>query len=264
MKKALAIIVLVLVVGCYDSHKEPSGNAPIDTAKSALGDLRTFCNGQSVDITTNVVVVGRVTTSDEAGNFHRSFFVEDSTGGIEVMAGAYDLHRKYPQGTKLSIALCDCRIGFTNGVMQVGLRPESFSSYEVGYFMSDVLMDKHIRRSNDRMETEPALVTLAELDENRCGRLVRIAGLKYEPEAEAMAVEPSEPQMAGYNRFTDKRGNAVYTFVRNDADFADMPLPTQPTAICGIVLHGNVPNAGAQYIVKPRNSDDYETDNSNR
>ncbi len=255
--KPIYIALVLLAVGCYDNHSERSGSAPLEAATTTIGSLRTLCNGQTVDITADVVIVGRVTATDTADNFHRSFFVEDSTGGIEIMAGNYQIHRKYPQGTALSVSLNGCRTAFSDGAMQIGLRPESYSSYEVAYFMSDVLLDKHIRRSDDRKEPTPILLAIASLDDSMCGRLVRIDGLQYSP-ADG-ADENSEPQMAGYNRFTDSAGNAVYTFVRDDADFADAPLPLGKTAVCGILLHGTIPDAGGQFIIKPRTSTDYET-----
>ena len=263
MRIRLPIIFIFFAVGCYDSHTAPASEPTIEPATTTIGSLRTICKGQSLDITTDAVVVGRITTSDRADNFHRSFFVEDSTGGIEVMAGEYDLWRKYPQGTDISIALNHCRIGFSDGAMQVGLRPESYSRYEVAYFMSDVLMDKHIRRGDDRTDAVPTLVTIPELDESLCGRLVRICGLTHSPDT--ASDEPTvEAQMGGYNRFTDTAGNAVHTFVRESASFATKPLPTHEVAICGILLYANVPDAGRQYIIKPRSSDDYETPRDRR
>ena len=255
--KPIYIALALLAVGCYDSHSERSGSAPLEAATTTIAALRTLCNGQTIDITADVVIVGRVTATDAADNFHRTFFVEDSTGGIEVMAGTYNIWRKYPQGTALSLSLNGCRTAFSDGVMQVGLQPESYSSYEVAYFMSDVLLDSHIRRSDDRAEPMPTVVTIATLDDSLCGRLVRIDGLKYSP-ADG-AEENAAPQMIGYNRFTDSAGNTVYTFVRDDADFASKPLPLGETAVCGILLHGNVPDAGRQFIIKPRTEADYES-----
>lgn len=257
------IAIALLATGCYDAHTAPAAEPTIEPATTTIGSLRTICNGQSLDITTDAVVVGRITTSDRADNFHRSFFVEDSTGSIEVMAGEYDLWRKYPQGTDISIALNHCRIGFSDGAMQVGLRPESYSYHEVAYFMSDVLMDKHIRRGNDRTEAVPNTMTIATLCDEWCGRLVRICELTHSPDT--ASDEPTvKAQMGGYNRFTDPAGNAVHTFVREGASFATKPLPTHEVAICGILLYANVPDAGRQYIIKPRSSDDYETPRDRR
>lgn len=262
--KYIAVALCTLfATACYDSARLPHDDVPLPSATTTIADLRRLCNGKSIDIEADVVVVGRVSTTDAEGNFSRSFFVDDGTGGIEIMAGTYDLYRKYPQGVQVAIALNGCRTGFTDGAMQAGLRPESYAAYEVGYFMSDVLLDSHIQRGTDRAEITPTSIAIDALDPAWCGRLVRIEGVKYAPDPE-QATEPAEPQMVGYNRFTDSAGNTVYTFVRDGADFAATPLPTAPLALCGIVLRGNVPNAGICYIIKPRTSADYEILDSNR
>ena len=261
----IAVAALALG-GCYDTHRTPSDDAPIAAATTTIGEIRRLCNGHSVDVATNAVVVGRVTTTDAAGNFNRSLFVEDDTGGIEIMAGTYDLCRKYPQGVKLAVLLNGCRVGFTDGALQTGLRPEPYASYTVGYFMAEPVIDRHLQRSNDRIDIDPATISLDEADETLCGRLVRIEGLTYTPlpsDTEANA-DTALPTMAGYNRFIDTMGRTVYTFVRDYADFADEPLPCDEIAVTGILLYGAVPNDGKQYIVKPRTASDYEIGNNNR
>ncbi|MGN0007665.1 MAG: DUF5689 domain-containing protein [Alistipes sp.] len=268
MKARACIYIAVAALasgGCYDTHRTPSDDAPIAAATTTIGKIRRLCNGHSVDVATDAVVVGRVTTTDAAGNFNRSLFVEDDTGGIEIMAGTYDLCRKYPQGVKLAVLLNGCRVGFTDGVLQTGLQPEPYASYTVGYFMAEPVIDRHVQRSNDRTEIAPATISLDETDESLCGRLVRIAGLKYAPIASATDenTDTALPTMAGYNRFIDAMGRTVYTFVRDYADFADEPLPLDEIAVTGILLYGTVPNDSKQYIVKPRTASDYETCNNN-
>lgn len=262
-KYIVAALCALIAVACYDSARLPHTDAQLPSATTTIAEVRRLCNGKSVDIETDVVVVGRVSTTDAEGNFSRSFFVEDSTGGIEIMAGSYDLYRKYPQGVQVALALNGCRVGFTDGAMQAGLRPEPYATYEVGYFMSDVLLDSHIQRSTERGKIAPTSIAIAALDPSWCGRLVRIEGVKYAPNPE-QPTEPNDAQMVGYNRFTDSAGNAIYTFVGDDADFATKPLPTASLALCGIVLRGNVPNAGTCYIIKPRTSADYEVLDSHR
>ena len=262
-KYIAAALCALLAVACYDSARLPHDDAQLPSATTTITDLRRLCNSKSIDIETDVVVVGRVSTTDVEGNFSRSFFVEDSTGGIEIMAGTYDLYRKYPQGVQVALALNGCRVGFTDGAMQAGLRPEPYAAYEVGYFMSEVLLDSHIQRSATREKITPTTIAIDALNPDWCGRLVRVEGVKYTPDPK-QPTEPSDAQMTGYNRFTDSTGNAVYTFVRDDASFADKPLPTAPLALCGILSYGNVPNAGSCYIIKPRTSADYEISDSHR
>lgn len=246
-------IAALAAVGCYDCFNDNTAKttAP-DPATITVAELRRLCNDTGTDITANAVIAGRVTTSDEAGNFSRTFFVEDSTGGAEIMAGTYDIHNKYPLGATVSVNIAGCTVAFEDGAMQIGLKPKPYSQRSVEYFMTDVLLDKHIIRGGELSEIVPAAITVADTD--LCGRLVKIDRLRHTPN--------DGGTFAGYRRFVAQDGSEIYSYVREYADFADEEIPDGEVSLCGILLYGRVAGIGDRFIVKPRSRNDCTTSDS--
>ena len=91
-----SLLLLFSNISCdYDQFDPPNsepGSVPVTTMDIAT--LRAFYQDDPVWVVgqRSVVVSGYVTTSDQAGNFYRSFFIEDETGAVEIRAGLYDLY----------------------------------------------------------------------------------------------------------------------------------------------------------------------------
>ena len=255
MNKLRPILIAAIAsatVGCYDTFDDRATNPTPEPATITVAELRRLCNGTSTDISANAVIAGRVTTSDEAGNFSRTFFVEDSTGGAEIMAGTYDIHNKYPLGATVSVNLAGCTAAFENGALQIGLKPKSYSQRQVEYFMTDVLLDKHIIRGSELSEVVPTAITVADTD--LCGRLVKIDRLRHTPN------DPADGRtFAGYRKFVAQDGSEIYSYVREYADFADEEIPDGEVSLCGILLYGRVTGIGDRFIVKPSSRNDCTT-----
>ena len=94
----------------------------------------------------------------------------------------------------------------------------------------------------------PAPLAIPALTESRCGTLVRIAGVRYTPE------DLSAATWAGYKRFTDADGNAVYTYVRRYARFADAEVPAGTVSLTGILQYDAA--GDGRYILKLRDEND--------
>lgn len=245
-------ITALAAVGCHDTFDDRAANPTPEPATVTVAELRRLCNGSGADITANAVIAGRVTTSDEAGNFSRTFFVEDSTGGAEIMAGTYDIHNKYPLGATVSVNLAGCTVAFEDGTMQIGLKPKPYSQRPVEYFMTDVILDKHIIRGGKLSEVIPTAITVANAD--FCGRLVRIDRLRHTP--------TDGGTFAGYRRFVAQDDSEIYSYVREYAAFADEEIPDGEVSLCGILLYGRVAGIGDRFIVKPRSRNDCTTSDS--
>lgn len=245
-------ITALAAVGCHDTFDDRAANPAPEPATVTVAELRRLCNGTGADITANAVIAGRVTTSDDAGNFSRTFFVEDSTGGAEIMAGTYDIHNKYPLGATVSVNLAGCTVAFEDGAMQIGLKPKPYSQRPVEYFMTDVILDKHIIRGGELSEVVPTAITVADTD--LCGRLVRIDRLRHTP--------ADGGSFADYRRFVAQDGSEIYSYVREYADFADEEIPSGEVSLCGILLYGRVAGIGDRFIVKPRSRNDCTTSDS--
>ena len=82
----ILFVVTLLVVGCdYDRFAPIEPREEVEWVPNAeLSDVR-HSFAVATTIREDMVISGRVITSDEGGNFYRTLVVEDATGTLELM-----------------------------------------------------------------------------------------------------------------------------------------------------------------------------------
>jgi hypothetical protein len=223
-----------------------------------LGELREFYTGASLTISDDIIVSGRVVSSDVAGNFYNTLFIEDGTGAVEIMAGMPDLDATYRPGQRIVVRARGLAVGWSNGAMQFGLPPEAGSGFQTGYFYHPVVARRYISRVRDVEEVAPVETNVAELSTEMCGRLVTLRDLYLDPEESSATWAVTEPTpTTGYRKFyTTYRRDSVTVLTSGYATFADMPLPTEPVTLTGILLYGKGNSGRNHYLLKMRNEKD--------
>ncbi len=238
-----------LLGGCYDSgFSERDDGAAAEPATSTIRELCELYQGTPFVVGSDVVVSGRVTTSDSAGNFFRTFCIEQDGAGIEVMAGVDHLHNDYPVGCRVTLRLKGLALGQSYGVLQAGRTPAAGSGFATDYLGSKPALDAAVTRNGKELTPlSPTLLTLAEVTPAHCGTLVQIGGLRYDPD------ELGAATWAGYKRFTDASGAEIYTYVRSYAGFADKEVPIMSCTLRGILQRDAT---GNRFILKLRDEGD--------
>ena len=251
MIKRLFFLLLLCCTSCYDSSFTTTDadreGVPTTTTLHTIGEG--IQEGERMTITNDLVVEGRVTTSDRSSNFYRTFCIESNGAAAEIMAGIDALHNDYPEGARIVVSLKGLAVGRRLGVLQIGRPTESGSYYPTDYLGSKATLDRYCTRTTSPLTPiEPARKALSELTLADCGRLIRIENLHHAPE------EISENCWKGYQRFADADGAAIYTYVRDYADFANQPLPTGTCTLIGILQYTS--GSGGRYLLKLRDETD--------
>lgn len=142
----------LLLGGCYDSDfrtkGSPSQPAAVTTTIARFNGALVV---QTPVITGDIVLSGVVTTSDEAGNFYRTFCIEEAGAGLEVMAGIDQLHNDFPVGCRVTLHLRGLAAGRSRGVVQIGRDPAPGSGYTTDYIGSKPALDAHVERCDDAL-----------------------------------------------------------------------------------------------------------------
>lgn len=246
--KPLLPLLLLLFSSCYDRHSDSPTEPFAVEANAKIEVLRQLCTNGCYNIVSNIVCVGRVTTSDREGNFYRSMFVEDETGAIEIKLGTYNIEAQYPVGLNVALRLNGCAVMFENDILQVGLPPQSFDSAPREFEAQEVI-DQHIVRSNSVEKIAPLVLDIPSLDTSLCGRFVRISDLIFVP--------PTDNSNNGYLHFIDNEENSIFAYISPYANLSNMDMPTTPAAIQGILYYESVGGGmGRQFVIKPRFADD--------
>lgn len=169
-----------------------------ETKQPNSDNLRTWCWEVSEDLW----IKGRITTSDRSGNFYKSFYIQDDANGpgIEIKVGRTSLHNDYKVGQMVYISLDGLSVGeygFKSGkyggqgTIQIGLKDPQKTKYSTSYIEHQYIIDGHIFRGDvsDIQAISPRKIsslpgkTDCQATSTSVGALVTISGLKYANES---------------------------------------------------------------------------------
>lgn len=137
-------------------------------------------------------ISGTVSTTDQPGNFYKSFYIQDATGGIEIKIGKNGLYNDYLPGQHIYVDLNGLTIGSYgansdgNGMVQIGFSDPS-GSYETSYLEVPILIDQHVKTGAVEGLVSPEVLTEAQLPKptdtqatnHALGKLVTVKNLRY-------------------------------------------------------------------------------------
>lgn len=133
------------------------------TANTTIASLAAMYSvGNPVRIQDDIIVAGRVSSSDAAGNFYRSIYIQDATGGIEVKIGKTSLYSDYKEGQMIYVDMNGLVLGMYgyksgnyggNGMVQIGLEDKS-GEYETSYMDIQPVIDANVFRGSPK-DLEP-------------------------------------------------------------------------------------------------------------
>lgn len=178
--------------GDYD---KPEVDQPVEmTPTHTIGELAAmYQTGHPWTIDQNIIVSGIVSTTDRYGNFYKSFYIQDETGGMEIKLGKNGLYNDYLPGQRIYVDCRDLELGmygyksgYGNGMVQIGFKDPS-GDYETSYIESSLLIDTHVFKGKVDGEVEPIVIDAADLPTSSdtqstnhyVGKLVTIKNLYY-------------------------------------------------------------------------------------
>ena len=260
MRLLVAISFMLLVVGCHNGEDIALQSVTLPEATTTIAKLRSYASShKAVTIQNQVVVKGRITSSDRSGNFYRSMTVEDATGGLELLIAQYNLDALYPEGLEVALVLQGCAMQCRYGVLQVGAPAPSYESFGVCEIETRQRVDEVVVRSLDAEPIAPKRRRVGELKEDDCGTLVRIDSLVLVASTSVDTLASEGLDMACWQRyamFRDSRGDTLVVYTSEYADYALTPIPLDSLSITGIVQYGQYPSRGDYYQIKMRYAQD--------
>lgn len=178
-------------------YEDPAVDQPVNMeANCTIGELAAmYETGKPWTIDRNLVISGIVSTTDKYGNFYKSFYIQDETGGIELKLGKNGLYNDYLPGQRIYVSCRDLELGMYgykagsgNGMVQIGYSDPS-GSYETSYLESSLLIDTHVFKGEVEGEVEPVVLEPSDLPGSKdiqgtascpyLGKLVTIRNLWY-------------------------------------------------------------------------------------
>ena len=259
MRLLLAILCFMLV-GCYNASDEPRIETNLPLKTTTIANLKKQIVGTHASlIEEDVVVVGRVISSDRDMNFYRSIVVDDGTAALEVMMGITPIFGDYPEGLMVALRLEGCYAAYQRGVLAVGARAEEYEGYDVGYLTSRQAVDRVVVRSTDVAVQSPHRRSIAELRFENCGDLVRIDGVRLvaSTSVDTLAGETlHDACWRGYALFKSAEGDSIAVYTRDYARFAESAIPLEEVALTGVLEWAKYNGGRECYQLKMRYEED--------
>ena len=262
MKKILIFTVAFLsLVSCQSLKEEfqpvftgeydkPAVNKPVTMAAThTIKELASkYETGKPWTIDENIVISGIVSTTDRYGNFYKSFYIQDETGGMEIKLGKNGLYNDYLPGQRIYVDCNGLELGMYgykdnsgNGMVQIGFNNGGDDTYETSYIESSILIDTHVFKGEIEGEVEPVVIDADDLPgandtqatNQYIGKLVTIKNLyytwydtKYEELQEAFALlylDSNQDKKASKNRiFISGEDTGITTWAMSETKMDEL------------------------------------------
>lgn len=132
MNKLFKLTTVVLMVAtaisfsaCKKNFDNPPGAADpaivANTTIQTLKAMHTSAGAYDV-ITSDIIISGVVVADDKSGNFYKQLYIQDATGGLQILLDANSLYGSYPVGRKIFIKCKGLCISDYNKTMELGIK----------------------------------------------------------------------------------------------------------------------------------------------
>tara|TARA_R110002111_G_scaffold252638_2_gene317595 strand:- start:6340 stop:7824 length:1485 start_codon:yes stop_codon:yes gene_type:complete len=217
----------------------------------SIGELKdiytTYENAQTgfdydkfLQITSNIVVKGYVSSSDETGNFYKEFYIQDSpenpTAAIGVILNQADSYNQFNKGREVYIRLMDMYIGQTSSdIIAIGGKP---NDDEVGQFTGNQI-PQQLFRSNVTEAITALELNMTDINSSHIGMFVKINNTEFPTNLQGQPYGDSSEDFDTQRTVQACEGFEYSNFILETSSFANfynVPLPTQNGgSISGII-----------------------------
>ncbi len=253
LKTILSVMLLGLAaVSCNDNFDTPPMVAPVaqDKPNTTIAEFKAKYWQDAPNyidtVKEDLVIHGRVVSSDASGNIYKSLYIQDETGALTISINANSLYNTYRVGQEIVIPLKDMYVGKYNGQQQLGY-PAYYESGNVweATFMSLELFKAHAQLNGmpDPSDIDTVACSIADLKHDAeslrkwQGRLVRFDGVKFQ-DADGDKTFAEDGSTTNRN-IVDENGNSLVLRNSNYATFRTSILPTGQGSVVGVLSYYN-------------------------
>ena len=191
----------------------------------------------------DVVIKGRVISSDKTGNIFKTLYIADETGALSVSIDSYDLYQTYPLGQEIVINMTGAGIGKYAGLQQMGAESEYNGTPETGRMSLSAFKSRTtVVGTADESKVVAVTTTIdvinaakpAEALRQWQNQLVKLENVSF--------VEAGQPYAGSTNTnrtLKDAAGNEIIVRNSSYATFKNATLPSGNGTVTGILGYFN-------------------------
>jgi hypothetical protein len=168
MTAVILVVTTITFIGCKKNFDNPPGAAdPAIVANTSIKDLKALhvTAGAYDIITSDLIISGIVVADDESGNIYKQLYVQDATGGLQILLDANSLYGTYPVGRRVFIKCKDLCISDYNGTMELGVKATVAGLPSIEGIPAN-LISKYVVGGSINNPVTPILVTQSQLGTN--------------------------------------------------------------------------------------------------
>lgn len=174
------LTVAMLAAGCSKEFDDPKHFEPVKlTPTMTIKAFKALYTGTPTEIQDDVIIGGKIISTDRNGNIYRSFYIQDETGGLEVKIGKTGLYNLYHEGQTIYIKARHLVLGTYGGTVNLGSKDPT-GQYQTSYIDTDYRINQTIFRGEYGAPVTPRVITsYSQLTPDMNGTLVEIRGAIY-------------------------------------------------------------------------------------
>ncbi len=187
--KLVIAVILVASIGTFSACKKtfdnpPGASDPAIVANKTIKDLKAMHTtaGAYDVINTDIIISGVVVADDKSGNFYKQLYIQDSTGGLQILLDANSLYGTYPVGRRIFIRCNGLCISDYNGTMELGVKALIAGSPSLEGIPSNII-SRYVVGGSLNNPVVPTVVTLGQLttgmQDKYLGSLIKLEGFAF-------------------------------------------------------------------------------------
>ncbi len=235
ISRILFFLMVLLLSGCDSSSL--TYEEPIPEHYCTIADLKSRCTSQSVRITEDIAIVGRVVGNDRYGEFSRLLVLEDASGGITVAVDHTDTADDYPFGAMLAVYCNGLILNDYGGKIQLGDVP---NDYGTGCIAREQLR-RYLRVVEGEADMpDPHPITIAEVTRAHADTYVQFDDIYFVEEGNWCDTDPQTGHTLTTERLiADGAGNRFRVRTLGNCVYAKEPVPSGTGSLRGVIDYFN-------------------------
>jgi len=222
------------IIACnkkFDAPPAPSD--PNITPSNTIAELKAIhaTSGAYDVIDQDITVAGIVVANDSSGNFYKQLFIQDASGGLQILIDAYSLYTSFPIGRKVYLKCKGLCISDDHGMMEIGVKTSSGGVTQLSGIPSP-LMSNYVIGGSLNNPVTPIPVALTDLTTNMqdkyLGSLVQLENFEVAPADTSKTWADTSVNKNSININVQGCGGAGKTIIRTSgyANFAGLKVPS--------------------------------------
>lgn len=234
-----------------ENQQSPYGNNDIsETGIVSINQLKQMFkaaieNGDTVKITDDIKIKGRVTGNDIQGNIYNEISLQDTSGAILVCISQSGIYSYLPFGTEIIVDLNGLYIGGYGKMAEIGMPYTSSAGKTYVSRMSIFVWQQHFKITGNPNVNQISPIEFSEsLDIDKyAGMLVELKDVSLKDANGSRVYAPSDGSVSlsanCANRLFSEYSSSVVLRTSTYADFASSVMPQGKLNITGIATRYN-------------------------